>query len=163
MNGRQQPTKESHMKKLSLLVMMLALLVVASFSAQAAENQGPVEKFVAKNIDKVQTACERELGIYCSAVTPGEGRIVACLYAYGDRLSSKCEMALYESSQEFQQAAEKLSAFVEACEADIQKLCPTVEVGEGRILACLEKNVSQVSEKCNAVMKKANVDLGKKA
>jgi hypothetical protein len=149
------------MKKFVLVILAFAVCFAVVIPVQAAENQGPVEKFVVKHIDKVQTACERELGIYCSAVTPGEGRVVACLYAYNDRLSSKCEMALYESSQEFQRASEKLTAFVQACEADIQKLCPAVEVGEGRILACLEKNVSQVSDKCQQVMSKANVDLGK--
>ena len=38
--------------------------------------------------------CASELQTHCAAVTPGEGRLLACLYAYGDKLSAQCELAL---------------------------------------------------------------------
>lgn len=36
----------------------------------------------------------------------------------------------------------------EACAADIDRLCPGVPPGEGRIKACMKANVSQLSASC---------------
>jgi len=33
--------------------------------------------------------CKKEIETYCKGVTPGEGRILACLYAYEDKLSAR--------------------------------------------------------------------------
>jgi len=41
-----------------------------------------------------------------------------------------------------------------ACDTDIQKLCPSVQPGGGRILACLKQHKDQVSDGCKqAVLK----------
>jgi hypothetical protein len=53
-------------------------------------------------IDTVATGCKDELEKYCVDVTPGDGRVLACLYAYGDKLSGKCEWALYDASVQLQ-------------------------------------------------------------
>ena len=42
--------------------------------------------------------CEAAITTTCKDVTPGEGRILACLYAHGDKLSGKCEYALYDAA-----------------------------------------------------------------
>ncbi len=48
-------------------------------------------------IDTVAKGCEKELKEFCAKVTPGEGRVLACLYAYQDKLSGRCEYALYDA------------------------------------------------------------------
>ncbi len=135
------------------------IILTVCFSAGAAE--GPVEKFAAKNIDRFETGCQTELETYCQTVTPGEGRGVACIYAHNDKLSRKCEDALYDSTEEFQNAVQNLNTFTSACQADMEKLCSTVAIGDGRILACLEKNKQKVSSKCNEARKNFSGDLGK--
>ena len=37
----------------------------------------------------VLEGCGSELAEFCSAVTPGQGRVLACLYAHGDKLSGR--------------------------------------------------------------------------
>ena len=138
----------------------LVLLVIAVLPAFAA--QGPMEKFADKNIDRFENGCQVELETYCQNVIPGEGRGLACIYAHSDKLSRKCESALYDSVKEFQTAVQKLNAFAGACRADIEKLCSKVAIGEGRILTCLEKNKKEVSANCNKVRKSVEGDLGQK-
>ena len=36
------------------------------------------------------------------------------------------------------------------CGEQIEKLCPKIVIGQGRVLACLEKNKDQISEECNS-------------
>ena len=47
---------------------------------------------------QVQEGCSSELAQYCAEVTPGEGRLLACLYAHGDKLSGQCDYALYDAA-----------------------------------------------------------------
>jgi hypothetical protein len=42
-----------------------------------------------------------------------------------------------------------------ACATDIQKLCPGVQAGGGRILACLKQHKDQVSDGCRQAVIKA--------
>ncbi|MGQ0591871.1 MAG: cysteine rich repeat-containing protein [Gammaproteobacteria bacterium] len=49
-------------------------------------------------VKSVQEGCKNELESYCKQVTPGGGRVLACLYAYQDKLSGRCEHALYDSN-----------------------------------------------------------------
>ena len=45
-------------------------------------------------------------------MTPGQGRVLACLYAHGDKLSAKCEYALYDAAA---QAGRYLQNFHAIC------------------------------------------------
>ena len=47
----------------------------------------------------------------------------------------------------------------EACAADVQKLCPGVEPGGGRIAQCIQSKVDQLSDGC----KKAILDVQEQA
>ena len=109
-------------------------------------------------IDTVANGCKAELEKYCSNVTPGEGRVLACLYAYGDKLSGRCEFALYDAAVQLERAVAALSYAKNECSADLKKYCAGVEEGEGRLLECLQKNDAQVSSRC----KQARRDVGMK-
>jgi len=125
----------------------MVFFLTACFSAVASE--GTIDKRMAKNTKKLETMCQTELETFCRTVTPGNNRGLACLYAHSDKLSSSCESAFYDASEELQNATNNLNAFVSACREDMEKLCSKVAVGEGRIRACLEKNKVKVSAKCN--------------
>ena len=145
------------LKTATFLVISLLISMVTAFSAE-----GPMEKFADKNIDRFEQGCQTELETFCQTVTPGQGRGVACIYAHSDKLSRKCEDALYDSVKEFQNAAQNVNAFVGACQADIVARCSKVAVGEGHILACLEKNKKEISAKCNEARQQVKGDLGGK-
>ncbi len=109
-------------------------------------------------IETVANGCKEELEKYCSRVTPGEGRVLACLYAYEDKLSGRCEYALYDAAVRLERSVAALSDTVNECSADLKKYCAGVAAGEGRLLECLQKNDAQVSNRC----KQARKDVGMK-
>lgn len=42
-----------------------------------------------------------------------------------------------------------------ACKADIEKLCPNVQPGEGRIKACMKEHRKELSKECKQDLMKA--------
>jgi hypothetical protein len=108
-------------------------------------------------IDTVANGCKSEITTYCKDVKPGEGRILACLYAYEDKLSGKCEYALYDAAARLERAVAALTYVAKECEADIVANCSGVKAGEGRVLQCLEKNEVKVSARCKGAIKEVGL------
>jgi len=133
--------------KVILLVMAAAIFVLVS-NAMAAENL----------VETVTKGCEKELTSYCSNVTPGEGRILACLYAHSDKLSGQCEYALYDAAVQLERFVAALAYVANECDEDLDKFCSGVEAGEGRLLKCLDDNAEKVSARCTQALK----DVGAK-
>ena len=70
-------------------------------------------------VEIVEKGCKAEIKKHCADVTPGEGRILACLYAYGDKLSGKCEYALYDAAAQLEHAVAALSYVASECDDDL--------------------------------------------
>jgi len=108
--------------------------------------------FAQDPVSTVVEGCDVEIEAYCSQVSPGEGRMLACFYAHEDKLSGKCEYALYSAAAQLDQAVSALNYLAGQCENDIVSLCANVEMGEGRILDCLAAQEEAVSAECKAAI-----------
>jgi len=104
-------------------------------------------------VTTVVDGCATEIEQYCSQVSPGEGRLLACFYAHEDKLSGQCQYALYEAADQLDAAINALNYVATECRDDILAHCADVQVGEGRVLECLNANSANVSDTCKqAVM-----------
>ena len=103
-------------------------------------------------VSTVEKGCATEIENYCSQVSPGEGRLLACFYAHEDKLSGQCQYALYDASAQLDRAVSSLNYVASQCEDDIMKHCAQVQVGEGRVLDCLAANKVSVSASCNTAI-----------
>ncbi len=99
-------------------------------------------------VNQVQTGCASEIKNYCSQVTLGGGRLLACFFAHEDKLSSRCQYTLYEASAQLERAVSALNYLANQCKNDIEAHCANVELGEERILDCLESKSELVSAQC---------------
>jgi hypothetical protein len=131
------------MKRTRIFLVSLAVLLLGFTGVNAG--QGLVET--------VANGCKIEIEKYCSQVTPGQGRILACLYAHEDKLSAKCEYALYDAAVQLERAVAALSYVANECNADLEKYCESIEPGKGRLLDCLDKHDKQVSKRCKQAIK----------
>lgn len=132
------------------LIAALAPALVLPMSASA--EQGPAEAVVRALGQRVVTACQEELTRHCASVTPGEGRLLACLVAHQDKLSGRCDYALYDSAMQLDRAVAAITHVASECQADIKTHCAKVEMGEGRIARCLEAAGDKLSANCNRAM-----------
>jgi hypothetical protein len=131
------------MKRTRIFLVALAVLLLGITGVNAG--QGLVET--------VANGCKIEIEKYCSQVTPGQGRILACLYAHEDKLSAKCEYALYDAAAQLERAVAALSYVANECNEDLEKYCESIEPGKGRLLECLDKHDKQVSKRCKQAIK----------
>jgi len=131
------------MKKRVVLLAVVAMFFVSVASAWAADNV----------IDTVAKGCEKELTTYCKDVTPGEGRVLACLFAFSDKLTGQCEYALYDAAVQLERFVAALSYVANECDADLEKFCADIQVGEGRVLKCLDDNAEKISARCTQALK----------
>ena len=120
-----------------------------------ASNVGAMENLV----KSVAEGCKTELETYCKEVTPGKGRVLSCLYAYEDKLSGRCEYALYDAAAQLERAVGALTYVANECEADLQKHCANIQPGGGRLATCLKKNEAQLTDRCQQAMKDVNLEV----
>jgi hypothetical protein len=119
----------------------------------SAQQKGPAEAVAQGLVDTVGKGCDKELKTYCKDVTPGEGRVLACLYAFSDKLSAQCEYALYDAAAQLERAVNGLSYAVNECRDDLTKFCSNIKPGEGRLLQCIDNNDAKVTARCKQALK----------
>ena len=137
--------------------MVLAVFAVVFMVSSAFGADDPLVKGVGGALDTFAEGCQTELTTYCKDVTPGEGRILACLYAFGDKVSPRCEYALYDSMAQLNRTLTNLSYAITECSDDLDAYCADVKVGEGRLLDCLNNNEGKVSSRCVTALKDAGL------
>jgi hypothetical protein len=132
---------------------ILAALATIFLAAPAFAAEDPLQKGLQGALDTFSEGCREELTTFCKDVTPGEGRILACLYAFQDKLSPRCEYALYDSVGQLDRFLTNLSYAVGECREDLRSLCADVKPGQGRLLDCLDSNEAKVSKRCNTALR----------
>ena len=91
--------------------------------------------------------CAADVQRLCPGVQPGGGRIARCLHEHEKDVSDACKSHIGKMGR-------RAAGAWKVCEPDIAKLCPGVEVGGGRILACLKAHDTEVSAGCRDEMAK---------
>jgi len=120
-------------KRILLVILGCVVLAVPAWA-------GPIETFA--------EGCKTELETYCKDVLPGEGRLLACLYAHSDKVSGQCAYAVYDAAAQLERALAALQHIANECEDDLMKYCANVEIGEGRIVGCMKEHEKEVSASC---------------
>ena len=114
------------LKRLTLLVLSAVVLGAVPTSVNAQPGTEP---------------CGADIQRFCPGVQAGGGRYRACLKPHEAELSPACQEYL-------KQAKAHAAAWRQACEADVPRLCSSVEPGGGNIRKCLREHQAEVSAPC---------------
>lgn len=135
------------MKQMKACLMVISFIFLFASMAFAAEDM----------VRTVKEGCSQDIKTFCPKVTPGEARILACLYAYGDKISSRCEYALYDASVQLERRVNAINYVASECRQDLSAYCSEIKSGGGRLLNCLDQHKSQVSARCKQAVKDVGI------
>lgn len=135
---------------MKLLIQGIAGLLILGLFAPAIYAEQDNTNAVARN-------CRAEFETFCKDVTPGQGRILACLYAYSDKSSDQCRDTVRDTYGELKLISAVTSHLKNECEKDLKQFCSNVVPGEGRLLNCLETNDDKLSNKCGQALKEVGL------
>jgi len=89
--------------------------------------------------------CRADVERVCKNVQPGGGRIAQCLKDNEASVSPACKEHMAKVSEHMHQ---RMQAFEQACEGDVEQHCKDVQPGQGRMVRCLRNNESKLSASC---------------
>ena len=141
---------------------LAALLVLISAPlARSGAAQTPAQDVTAAMQgqlgEQVLNGCNTELARFCAEVTPDEERLLACLYAHGDKLTKQCDYALYNAAARLERAIGAITYVASECRAELETHCADVDVGEGRVAQCLKDHAGELSPGCGQALTEAGV------
>lgn len=110
-------------------------------------------------VEQALETCKPEIDAYCSQVTPGEGRLLACFMAHEDKLSGQCGWALYAAMDELEAFMNAVAYLADSCWDDMEENCGEVQMGEGRVATCLLEHKEDVSETCQQAMDDVELEV----
>jgi hypothetical protein len=106
---------------------ILLIFAILSLTATGALAQQPA----------IVNACAADMKSFCAGVTPGGGRLEACIKSHSRELSEGCRAALLKDA-----------ALRNACAADVKQNCDGVPSGGGRLGACMKAHFANLSDAC---------------
>ncbi len=117
------------MTKVSFTVALgLELLLAGSWGASAQEGLFTSERDCAVDVKSL-----------CADVTPGGGRVLACMQAHVSQLSVGCSTIL-----------SKAIWVARECAGDINQFCPTATFGE--VSDCMRPHLGEASDTCKSAL-----------
>ena len=134
----------------ALLVLMTAPL--ARTGAAQTPAQDVTAAMQGELAEQVLEGCNTELARFCAEVTPDEGRLLACLYAHGDKLSKQCDYALHTAAARLERAISAVTYVASECRAEIQTHCAGIAAGQGRVAQCLKDHKRELSPGCDQAL-----------
>lgn len=155
MDAKHSTERVMIQKRMITLVVFAIILTFgwSSFDVQAQTSQPSDEQ----GMQQLKEGCQQDLQSYCSDVTPGRMRRLACIYVHQDKLSENCLQAIYN----YVPNIERLLAMTQigaVCQADIQSHCANVAPGDGGIVDCLRGAESRVSPACRQALQQMPED-----
>ena len=85
--------------------------------------------------------CVNDIQKFCATSPTGDGSMQACLKSHEAELSADCKTHV----DGIRKSGQQLAAI---CVWDIERFCPDVAPGGGRILGCLQQNLDSLSPTC---------------
>ncbi len=96
-------------------------------------------------VQRVEGACGGDIERFCSDVTPGGGRLAACMDAYSDQLSRSCQFTLRRAANRVQQAVETIT---DSCMTAVQQQCGSAD----NVKQCLQQKNSSLPQPCQTIV-----------
>jgi hypothetical protein len=123
--------------------------LLLSFSAPTSVSaQSNARERLASAVEMVEAACAADIDKFCPNITRGEGRVIVCMQAHDDKLSRRCQFAVYAVSRGLNRALDRVERIADACWSDIEAHCQGAE----SISQCVMERGPTLSPACKTVV-----------
>jgi OOP family OmpA-OmpF porin len=126
-------------------------------AAGIAVNTPIIQRGMDEAVKIMGDGCSKEVNTLCAEVPMGGGRVMNCLFDHESQLSSGCKQAIAQGESTIEAALGDANFFGANCAADMQRLCPGIVAGGGRLLACLMDNINNTELRCYDAMLKVGL------
>jgi OmpA-OmpF porin, OOP family len=126
-------------------------------AAGIAVNTPIIQRGMDEAVKIMGDGCSKEVNSFCAQVPMGGGRVMNCLFDHESQLSSGCKQAIGQGESTIEAALGDANFFGANCASDMQRLCPGVVAGGGRLLACLMDNINNTELRCYDAMLKVGL------
>lgn len=99
-------------------------------------------------LDQLRDACETEVRDLCAHISPGNGRLIACLYANEDMVAPRCNFVLYQSAPFLGELMAGMTRVANDCRADIDAQCQDFKGAQGGMAKCLQLHRATLAPAC---------------
>ena len=103
----------------------------------------------ADDVGRPEDPCAEDVRQFCSDVKPGSRRVAECLEANRPRLSATCGARLDAARQK---AKALIVEFGRSCRVDVDRYCPSIDPGGGRVIGCLRQHQLELTPPCQGEM-----------
>jgi OOP family OmpA-OmpF porin len=117
-----------------------------------AVNSSLIDEGYNKAVKIIGEGCSREVATICGDIPLGQGKILDCLKSNDSNLSSTCRQSIAQGESTIQVALGNANYFGARCGPEIARHCSDITPGDGRIVACLEKNNMNLEKRCYDAM-----------
>ena len=136
--------------KISELFFVSLLFITSLGFAQTEDTQKPSQE----KIQALETTCASDVGKFCQSESSEHKGSIGCLKKNLEQLSSECKTLVSEipeppaGKRGGHKDNGKMDSVKQNCATDVESLCKSSESSQGGPIACLKKNLDQLSSAC---------------
>ena len=150
------------MRSTTSLIALIAATMMLSIGTAANAQQSDLQSTVRAGlearlkgaVEKIETACGEDAKSYCGNVTRAQGKLLLCMMAHEDKISTKCDYALYSASRNLEQKLNQIAEVADACWNDIETHCANPAEGPRQVRQCLTDKAASLSSECRTAVGK---------
>jgi outer membrane protein OmpA-like peptidoglycan-associated protein len=136
-----------------IYISAIAALLIASMQPSNAQSIS-----YADALGRLGQTCGADIAKHCKNVNLGGGRMTQCLEQNSAKISATCKTSVANMKALLATRSQARASVMKVCDADIRRLCPGVQPGDGNLLECFHKASRNTSAACRKTVADAGYD-----
>ena len=133
-------------------------LAAIALTAGAAASAHAQTVGYADALGRLGQTCGADIAKHCKSVNLGGGRVTQCLEQNSAKISAGCKSSVANVKALLATRSQARASVMKVCDADIRRLCPGVQPGDGNLLECFHKASRNTSAACRKTVADAGYD-----
>ncbi len=108
-------------------------------------SQSDLRDRLSSAVERIRNSCGDDIDRFCGDITPGSGRVAACVQAYADQLSLRCQLTLRRTANRIEQAVQNIT---DTCMSAVEQQCGDSD----NVRQCVQQKASALPQSCQTIV-----------